>query len=93
MTISSLSVHTLSSGLFCFPPSHTHEPLDILQSQSPAYNVSALNVPTALFSGGKDWLADPTDVAGLVPLINSTVIFSKEIDDYDHLGLYLGCQC
>lgn len=54
---------------------------------SPAYDVSNLTVPMALFTGGKDWLADPTDVAGLLPLLNKTghLIFHKNVDYYDHL--------
>ena len=29
-----------------------------------------LSVPTNLFTGGQDWLADPTDVAKLIPQIH-----------------------
>ncbi|CAK9298177.1 unnamed protein product [Gordionus sp. m RMFG-2023] len=35
----------------------------------PAYDISQMTIPTMLFWGQKDWLADPTDVNRLVPLI------------------------
>ena len=49
-------------------------------------------MPTALFTGGQDWLADPQDVAGLIPKINSTgkVFYRKNIDKYDHLDFIWG---
>lgn len=66
---------------------HTHT-----QSTSPSYNLTALSIPTALFTGGQDWLADPTDVAGLIPKINTTgkVFYHKNIDAYDHLDFIWG---
>ena len=49
-------------------------------------------MPTALFTGGHDWLADPQDVAGLIPKINSTgkVFYRKNIEYYDHLDFIWG---
>ena len=59
---------------------------------SPSYNLTTLNVRTALFTGGQDWLADPQDVKGLIPKINSTgkVFYHKNIDVYDHLDFIWG---
>lgn len=63
-----------------------------MQSTPPSYNLTALNVPTALFTGGHDWLATPQDVAGLIPKINSTgkVFYHKNIEKYNHLDFIWG---
>ena len=47
-----------------------------------------MTVKTATFSGNKDWLAAPADVAWLLPQIKQHV-FHKTIDDYDHLDFLL----
>lgn len=52
--------------------------------------MSELNVPTALFSGLKDWLADPTDVANLVPKIKAVVFNHTILDSYEHLDFIWG---
>ncbi len=46
----------------------------------------------ALFSGGQDWLADPTDVKEMFPKINATghVFYHKNIAYYDHLDFIWG---
>lgn len=46
--------------------------------------MSAVSVKTATFSGGRDWISNPTDVAWLLPQIQQHV-FHKTIDHYDHL--------
>ena len=68
---------------------HMHTPT---QYHSPSYNLTALTVPTALFTGGQDWLADPQDVTELIPQINTTgkVFYRKNIDKYDHLDFIWG---
>lgn len=55
-------------------PSHAYTNLLHTPSQSipPSYNLTELRVPTALFTGGHDWLADPTDVNAAIPLLNTT---------------------
>ena len=55
----------------------------LLQITPPEYIVSDMTVKTATFSGGLDWIADPTDVAWLRPQIQQHV-FNKIITDYDH---------
>ena len=62
----------------------------ISQDSPPEYNVSALNVPTVLFTGTKDWLADRQDVATLVPKIAHTVIKHVNLPSYDHLDFIWG---
>ena len=43
-----------------------------------------------LFTGGNDWLADPTDVAELIPKIKSVIIYDKNIPQYEHLDFLWG---
>ena len=57
----------------------------------PLYDLSQVSVPTALFSGGNDYLADPTDVAKLVAeLPPSTVVFNSHQDTYAHMDYVWG---
>ena len=60
------------------------------QPHPPPYNVTELTVKTALFTGGQDWLADPTDVANLIPKIKDVVFYHKNISYYDHLDFIWG---
>ena len=55
----------------------------MLQINPPEYEVSKMTVKTATFSGGLDWIANPTDVVWLLPQIQQHV-FNKTISDYDH---------
>ena len=74
-------IHTTDAHLPSFPP---HSPT------LPPYNVTELTVKTALFTGGQDWLADPTDVANLIPKIKDVVFYHKNISYYDHLDFIWG---
>ena len=71
------------------PLTHTtHTPST--QPHPPPYNVTELTVKTALFTGGQDWLADPTDVANLIPKIKDVTFYHKNISYYDHLDFIWG---
>ena len=61
-----------------------------MQPHPPPYNVTELTVKTALFTGGQDWLADPTDVANLIPKIKDVIFYHKNISYYDHLDFIWG---
>jgi len=59
------------------------------QSTPPQYNVSNNTIPTAIFTGGRDALADPTDVARLLPLLQNVVYVHNE-PGYVHLDFVWG---
>jgi len=52
--------------------------------------VSKLSVPTATFTGGHDWLADPTDMASLLPTIPHLVYQLTSTTYYEHLYFIWG---
>jgi len=61
------------------------------QHSPPLYDLSQVTVPTAIFTGGHDTLADPSDVTRLLAeLPNSTVIYRKHIEKYEHLDFTWG---
>ena len=60
-------------------------------TKPPAYDITGLNVPTALLAGGNDFLADPRDVAWLEGQINPGIIVTNVFyDDYNHLDFVWG---
>eukprot|EP01027_Heterolobosea_sp_BB2_P017159 GEZU01024337.1.p1 GENE.GEZU01024337.1~~GEZU01024337.1.p1 ORF type:complete len:279 (+),score=67.86 GEZU01024337.1:98-934(+) len=55
------------------------------QPTPPLYNLSNLMVPTAVFHGGKDTLADPTDVAHMLSLIPQDMLAYHEfLPEFGH---------
>ncbi|XP_003224429.4 gastric triacylglycerol lipase isoform X1 [Anolis carolinensis] len=59
------------------------------QATPPEYNITDMNVPTALWSGGKDWLSGPSDVAALIPKIKK-LIFHQSFPEWNHLDFVFG---
>ncbi|XP_056386062.1 lysosomal acid lipase/cholesteryl ester hydrolase-like isoform X2 [Hyla sarda] len=59
------------------------------QSTPPLYDVTKMSVPTALWSGGNDWLADKLDVESLTSKI-SHLVFHEEIPNWQHLDFIWG---
>jgi pimeloyl-ACP methyl ester carboxylesterase len=59
------------------------------QSSPPSFDPSLITIPTALFSGGNDSLADPKDVAYLTPLLKN-VVYNHFEPSYAHLDFVWG---
>jgi lysosomal acid lipase/cholesteryl ester hydrolase len=61
------------------------------QTTPPAYSIRPMKVPTAIFYGGDDWLADPTDVMYIFDNIqNETLVYKKYLPDYNHVDFIWG---
>ncbi|NXW61871.1 LIPM Lipase, partial [Eurystomus gularis] len=59
------------------------------QSTPPAYKIEKISIPTAVWSGGRDKLADPKDMAKLLPRITN-LIYHEHFPAWGHLDFFWG---
>jgi len=61
------------------------------QTRPPLYEVTEVQVPTFLYWGDSDWLADPTDVAALIPQVRN-LVGNVNLTDFNHLDFVWGLR-
>uniref|UniRef100_A0A8C9UIA9 Lipase n=1 Tax=Serinus canaria TaxID=9135 RepID=A0A8C9UIA9_SERCA len=59
------------------------------QTAPPAYKIEEIKTPTAVWSGGQDTFADPTDMARLLPRITN-LIYHEHFPAWGHLDFIWG---
>ena len=61
------------------------------QETPPEYDLTKFNVETVLYSGGNDWLADPSDVNRLVKMLPAKNVLRHDvIEEWMHLDFIWG---
>jgi len=61
------------------------------QDTPPQYDVSTISIPTYIFWGSSDWLADQKDVEGLIPKLRN-LVGNVFLNDFNHLDFLWGLR-
>ncbi|XP_054839743.1 lysosomal acid lipase/cholesteryl ester hydrolase-like isoform X2 [Eublepharis macularius] len=77
------------SGLFRYFDYGSENQAKYNQSSPPSYNLQDMIVPTAIWSGEIDPVADPYDMAILLPQINN-IVYYHSFSDWSHWDFVLG---
>ncbi|NXL73594.1 LIPK Lipase, partial [Leptocoma aspasia] len=78
-----------SGALRAFDGGHMYNSLHYRQPGAPFYDVKDMEVPTAIWNGGQDCLADPRDTALLLPQVKN-LVHHKLIPHWNHMDFVLG---
>ncbi|NXG90327.1 LIPK Lipase, partial [Stercorarius parasiticus] len=78
-----------SGALRAYDGGSKYNSLRYRQMGPPLYDLKDMKVPTAIWNGGVDCLADPRDVALLLPQVRN-LVYHKVIPQWNHLDFLLG---
>ncbi|NWU21022.1 LIPG lipase, partial [Dyaphorophyia castanea] len=78
-----------SGALRAFDGGHVYNSLRYRQAAPPLYDVRDMEVPTAIWSAGRDSLGDPRDTALLLPQLKN-LVHHKQIAHWNHMDFMLG---
>ncbi|KAM6091999.1 LOW QUALITY PROTEIN: lipase member K-like [Theristicus caerulescens] len=78
-----------SGALKAYDGGSTCNSLCYRQMGPPLYNLKDMKVPTTIWSGRVDCLADPQDIAILLPQVRN-LVHNKVIPQWNHLDFLLG---
>lgn len=59
------------------------------QTTPPLYDIEAITIPIALYSGGQDWVSQPSEIAQLQPRITN-LIHEKKFPEWNHWNFIWG---
>ncbi|XP_014428194.3 putative lysosomal acid lipase/cholesteryl ester hydrolase isoform X1 [Pelodiscus sinensis] len=79
----------LKSGEFKYFDYGSENQAKYNQSVPPFYKIEDMTVPTAVWSGGEDWVVDSKDIDMLLPRITN-LIYHKHVSDWNHWDFIWG---
>ncbi|XP_072851381.1 lipase member M [Pogona vitticeps] len=77
------------SGLFRYFDYGSENAVKYNQSHIPSYKVEEMVVPTAVWSGGNDLIADPEDMKSLLPRVTN-LVYHQNLSEWNHWDFIWG---